>query len=281
MTANWVIEKRELRFNNELLGKRYTNLVIEKYLGFTKYEMNLLCRCDCGNEKVTTLSRLRGGHIKSCGCLFRKHCTTFSVTHGLSSHPIYHSWSGMLERCYNSNLKCYGRYGGAGVTVCQEWKDDFMAFYKWSMANGWSIGLEIDKDKIPYQKGIPAILYSPETCCFLTSEENNRYRESSFFLEYKGEIKPFAEWCEIYGIKYHTLYKRIVTEKWDIEKAFNYDGKRPQHSKSKKIKCINTGEEFISITDAALKLGLQTSKISMVLSGKRPHTKNYKFEFCG
>lgn len=52
-----------------------------------------------------------------------------------------------------------------------------------------------------------------------------------------------------------------------------------KEKKSKPILCINTGEVFKSGREAADKLGLNRSKISLVAQGKRPHTQGYKFVF--
>lgn len=49
--------------------------------------------------------------------------------------------------------------------------------------------------------------------------------------------------------------------------------------KSKSVICLNTGEVFKSGREAANKLNLSRSKVSLVANGKRPHTKGYKFKF--
>lgn len=73
--------------------------------------------------------------------------------------PIYSTWQSMLARCYNPKHDSYDKYGGAGVTVCEEWQD-FQTFARWHTENhieGW----HMDKDLLGGK------LYSPETCVFL------------------------------------------------------------------------------------------------------------------
>lgn len=41
--------------------------------------------------------------------------------HGLSRHPFYPVWNGMLDRCENPDSTAYHRYGGRGITVCSQW----------------------------------------------------------------------------------------------------------------------------------------------------------------
>src|SRR2546430_5540624 len=72
------------------------------------------CRCDCGTEKIVNQSSLVRGLSKSCGCLDAEQ----KWTHGLSRDAVYHSWDGMIRRCYNSNDPKYYLYGGRGIRVC-------------------------------------------------------------------------------------------------------------------------------------------------------------------
>jgi hypothetical protein len=41
--------------------------------------------------------------------------------HGLRYHPLYGTWSNMMSRCYNPNVKSYRDYGARGITVCERW----------------------------------------------------------------------------------------------------------------------------------------------------------------
>lgn len=50
----------------------------------------------------------------------------------------------MKSRCYNSKEKIYKYYGGRGITICDEWKNNFETFYNWAMNNGYKQDLSID-----------------------------------------------------------------------------------------------------------------------------------------
>lgn len=43
----------------------------------------------------------------------------------------YRIWAGMKERCLNPTNHAYHYYGGRGITICDEWRDSFMAFYQY------------------------------------------------------------------------------------------------------------------------------------------------------
>jgi len=45
-----------------------------------------------------------------------------------SKHPLYATYSGMIQRCYNSNSTAFNNYGGRGITVCIRWRESFEAF---------------------------------------------------------------------------------------------------------------------------------------------------------
>jgi len=81
----------------------------------------VLCRCACGTERIVDGNSLRCGGSKSCGC--------YKTTHGMSKTSIYCRWSSMKQRCFNPDHSSYPNYGGRGITVCKEWRDDFVAFY--------------------------------------------------------------------------------------------------------------------------------------------------------
>ena len=37
----------------------------------------------------------------------------------------------MRNRCFDPKNKAYKNYGGRGITVCNEWKNNFRAFYEY------------------------------------------------------------------------------------------------------------------------------------------------------
>lgn len=164
-------------------------------------------KCDCGVEKECNYYLFKQGRINSCGCLRNELAAkrlSNKKVHGLSDHPLNAIWRAINSRCYNQKDISYHRYGAKGVTVCEEWRNDFVAFYNWAIENGWQEGLQIDKDIKGNSK-----LYSPDTCLFVTRQQNCWHRKTSHLIEYNGELKSISEWCSILGLKYDTVRARI------------------------------------------------------------------------
>ena len=101
---------------------------------------------------------------------------------------IYSIWCGMKARCYGKSDKNYSRYGAVGISVCDEWKDDFMSFYNWSMQNGYSDDLTIDR--IDGKKG-----YCPENCRWVDYKVQANNTTRNRIITYNGQSKTMSEWA--------------------------------------------------------------------------------------
>lgn len=116
-------------------GERYGMLVtLEDAPNSVAY---VQCRCDCGTEKAVKASNLRNRKFgtRSCGCLrvaraaeaTRASCTT----HGLSKHPLYSTWCGIVTRTTNPASPSYTNYGARGIRMYEPWRTDPAAFIAW------------------------------------------------------------------------------------------------------------------------------------------------------
>lgn len=110
-----------------LVGQRFGKLVVVKEYGKIGNSYAWECLCDCGNTKVVKGCYLKYGNNKSCGCLHKEVITK----HGMWKSREFTCWSSARGRCFNPNDKNYARYGGIGITMCDEWRDDFLAFYNY------------------------------------------------------------------------------------------------------------------------------------------------------
>ena len=195
-------------------GNRYGSLTV---LYKTKTEKGKPtkwhCLCDCGNEKVIVGNSLKSGDIKSCGCLKKEqdYINIAHITHNMSNTRLYSIWRGMQSRCNSSTGKKHEFYYDKGITVCEEWKNDFMSFFNWSMSNGYQENLSIDR--IDNNKG-----YSPDNCRWATTVQQNNNQSNNIKILYNDKEYTLAELSQQYNIKRATLDSRLKRG-WTIEKS--------------------------------------------------------------
>lgn len=199
----------------DLTGQRVGRLVVVKYVFQKRHGRNWECICDCGKATRVATGNLKTGGTISCGCFTIDRVVLEHTTHGLSKHKLYSIWDGMHQRCYNPKNTAYHSYGGRGVIICDEWKSEFLSFYSWAMDNGYGDKLQIDKDILGDGK-----LYSPSTCCFVSSKTNCQNRRTSVMIEYNGDRYCIKEWAGRLNISYPTLCWRLKNG-WGVDLAFS------------------------------------------------------------
>jgi len=195
----------------DLIGRSFGRLTVVAYSHTGSRRAYWKCVCECGSECVVLSSNLKSSHTTSCGCYQREFTALRSTTHGMKSYSEYNIWQGMIQRCNNIKNPDYLRYGGRSVAVCSEWSS-FEQFYK-------DMGPRPSKDHTLDRKDNNGN-YCNENCRWATRKEQNNNRRSSKMLTYKGENRTLAQWAELQGIAYATLYRRLLTG-WSVEDALS------------------------------------------------------------
>lgn len=205
----------------DISGQRFGRLTVVKRShvdkdNFVRWE----CLCDCGNTYFGRSYELRKGTVRSCGCLEsenRNNIANKSI-HGLSKLPIYKVWKSIKSRCYRKTDKRYFRYGGRGISVCEEWVNDPESFILWANANGYKEGLSIDRIN---NNGN----YSPDNCRFTTTAKNNRNSSNTHLTEpdidiikslYSGGMMQIFI-ARMFGISQQTVSKIVNNKTWKDE----------------------------------------------------------------
>ena len=152
------------KFNKlKIISLHHKRLYINPKTNKKKYKEFYLCKCDCGNEIVVYKDNLKRNHTTSCGCYKNEMRIKSHTKHGMEGSRIYKIWQGIKKRCYRKSFSKYNCYGGRGITVCNEWKNDFMSFYNWAMANGYKDNLSIDRIDVNGN-------YEPSNCRWATQK---------------------------------------------------------------------------------------------------------------
>lgn len=198
-----------------LSGKKFGRLTVIELAGRKKDGHAIWkCECECGKECLVASNCLQSGNTKSCGCFATEVTIARSVKHEMRNNRVYHIWIGMKQRCLNPFDPSYSRYGERGITIYEEWINDFLAFYNY-VANLPHFGEKgYSLDRIDNNKG-----YVPDNLRWSTSKAQCRNRRTNFFVEYDGKKMTLAEAAELSGIKYITLWSRY-SRGWRGEDLF-------------------------------------------------------------
>lgn len=130
---------------------------------------------------------------------------------------IYNIWIRMKQRCYGSHTNDYPRYGGRGISVCEEWKQSFPAFYEWAMSHGYTDELSIERMDVNGD-------YCPANCKWIPMREQAKNKSNSHWITYKGESKILADWARTIGIETSLLRYRL--KHWGIATTFEVGNRR-------------------------------------------------------
>ena len=187
-----------------------------------------LCKCDCGKEFY-----LGGSHVLEnvgCGCGTGKQ----NITHGKSKTRLFKVWTSLKTRCNNPNSPSYKNYGGRGITICDEWKSDFMNFWEWSYANGYDDKagfMECTLDRIDCDGN-----YEPSNCRWVDLTTQNNNKRCNHRLTLNGVTHTMGEWAKIRGMTVFALSRRIRSG-WSVEDALMrpIDEERASHRKKVKL----------------------------------------------
>lgn len=192
--------------HQDLAGQRFGRLIaISRHPeNDVRGNVRWICKCDpenCGNEVVVLALSLKSGNTSSCGCLKSDVRRQAMTKHGLRYTPEYRVWKAIKYRCYSDKSDSYSYYGDRGITMCDEWKDDFEAFYR---DMGPKPTPQHSIDRKDNDKG-----YSKDNCRWATQAEQQINKRNSVFYYRDGVCRTITGWCRELGLNYERVYKRI------------------------------------------------------------------------
>lgn len=205
-----------------IIGNRYGRLLVIGYADDAirpngKPRKRCICRCDCGNEKIVYAESLTGGRTVSCGCYQKEKASDANKTHGGANTRLYNVWSAIKRRCYNSGVPEYRLYGGRGIKMNEEWKQNFDSFREWAYENGYNENAtrgECTIDRINVDGD-----YEPGNCRFITQKQQMNNVRYNRLLTYNGETHTVAEWGDLLGVPAARIEQRIIRYGYSIEDA--------------------------------------------------------------
>ena len=205
--------------SQDLSGIRFGRLVAIKRSESGKRQTTWECQCDCGNKSNASASQLHRGVRKSCGCITR--------THGLSGHLLKVTHANMMSRCYNPGDTRYKNYGDRGITVQAE-LHSLPAFVELITRHLGDRPAGMSLDRRDNDLG-----YELSNLRWASAAEQARNTRSNRYYTYLGKTQLLADWSKQTGILCSTLYNRLGTLGWTVERALSTPGGKGTPRKSK------------------------------------------------
>lgn len=198
--------------SKDLTNQKFGKLLVVEKACTKNGKVYWKCLCNCGKTTYATTSNLRCNKIKSCGCVKNEILVKRSTKHNQRNTKLYEVWKSIKQRCLNPNNKAFVNYGKRGILICEDWKNDFINFYNWSIKNGYSEGLSIDRINVDGN-------YEPSNCRWTTRIVQANNTRTNRYITIDNETKSLADWCRHFNISYSLVYQREKKYKWDIIKA--------------------------------------------------------------
>lgn len=205
------------------------------------------CICDCGSRLSPVGATLRNGSSKSCGCArdewingeFKK----VNVKHGLFGTKIYGIWAGMITRCTNEKDHSYPAYGGRGISVCREWREDPVRFY--TDVGDPPEGMTLDRIDVDGD-------YCPSNVRWATPEQQSNNKRDNVYLTHKGRTMTLTQWAREIGMSVSGLSYRLTVCSTDEALTHKKNEKNVRH---------NLNGESLTVNEWAVRAGLKVKTL--------------------
>lgn len=183
-------------------------------------------------------------------------------THGMTNTHLYAVWSGIKNRCNNPRYKHYDRYGGRGITYCQEW-ESFESFRDWSLSAGYKEGLsakEQSLDRIDVDGN-----YEPINCRWTDIIQQARNRGDTVYVIYNGEKIPARQFSEEHGISNYVYVFRHAKKGDSGESILHTWNLR--HNSTDTI-TVSEACDLYGVTDQTIRDWIKSGRLNAVKDGK-------------
>lgn len=179
------------------IGTKTNRLTLLRMAETNKDGLTGVFECDCEKKtiKEIPIRHIISENTTSCGCFKAENTRKIRFKHGEIDTKLYSIWVDMKRRCYNPKRKDYQWYGLLGTLVYEKWKNDFLKFKEWAMANGYNENLTIDRKN-------PNGHYEPDNCYWIPLSNQNDNKKKSIKITLFGETKTPKQWskdprCEV------------------------------------------------------------------------------------
>lgn len=231
-----------IKIKNNLINKEFGMLkvvALDENKTLEKGKAYWICECQCGN--VITF---RGDNLtkkKDCGCISKLEKAKRLTKHGMTNTRIHRIWLGMIKRCTIKSASGYKNYGGRGITVCDEWLNDFMNFYNWSIENGYNDKLTIERKDVNGN-------YKPDNCKWATIKEQENNKRNTRYVTIDNQTHSLSKWSDISGISYTVLNERYENNKINKDEFLKPNDRCKIH--------VNYNDKLVNLKELSIMTGI-------------------------
>lgn len=178
------------------------------------------------------------------------------VIHGESGTRLYTLWKGMKARCYNFNHASYKNYGGRGIKVCEEWRNNYLTFRDFFLNLGYDETLPTGQqtiERIDTNKN-----YEPSNCILISRAQQNLNKRNNHVVTYRGVTKTVTEFSNALGLDVETVLNRINNYGYSIEEALEIPVRKCPHKNAPKYEVDG---ESLTMREWAEKFGMTRSQL--------------------
>lgn len=112
----------------------------------------------------------------------------------------YRAWRNAKSRCFLVTHPKYRIYGARGITMCDKWRNDFLAFY--NDMGPRPEGMTLERKDVNGN-------YCPENCKWASLTEQARNKTNNTKRTINGVTKLLREWAEESGVEFYRLKYRL------------------------------------------------------------------------
>ena len=170
---------------------------------------------EAGIHEHTLYLRLRAGWTIEKALLTP---TQKQEDHGHTDTPEWVAWRNMRSMCNNPKDKRYNSYGGRGIKVCRQWDESFQEFFD-------NMGPQPSK-KHSLERVNNDGHYEPNNVVWATQEIQCRNTLTNVELTHNGQTMILKDWARETGLANTTLWNRLFTLKWSVERALTTPQRR-------------------------------------------------------
>lgn len=186
-----------------------------------EHKSSFLCQCDCPRHTLMVVpsNKLKNGMVKSCGCLDDEEISKIVglgpiLDFLLTPELAVDNYRRIYDRCHNPESIGYHNRNGAGIDLCDRWKDPIYGLRNFYEDMGPSYKMTHDIERYDRNLG-----YFPENCYwkYRPDMKYDRKPRKEYTCTYDGCTFTCDQWDALLGYNPGLVFRRLTHLDWTTE----------------------------------------------------------------